>query len=80
MSPTDPLRASHLSSPPQVDTKVLTFVEHEAASAVTRWRLADVRVNRSAAGKGRGLNKKQRESIVELPLAAVRRVNLHIDF
>ncbi|PSC68783.1 water dikinase [Micractinium conductrix] len=75
-----PMKVEYSLEEDKVDTKVLTFVEHEAASAVTRWRLADVRVNRSAAGKGRGLNKKQRESIVELPLAAVRRVNLHIDF
>ena len=64
----------------QVETKVLTFVEHDAAAGVTRWRLADVRANRQAGGKGRGLNRKQRHAVYELPLDALRRVNLHIDF
>lgn len=63
----------------QVETKVLTFVEHDAAAAVTRWKLADVRVNRTG-GKGRGLNRKQRDAVYELPQSTVRRVNLHIDF
>ena len=63
---------------------MLTFVELDAAAGVTRWRLADVRTNRQGGGggggKGRGLNRKQREAVVELPLAVLRRVNLHIDF
>jgi len=63
----------------QVDHKVLSFVELDAAAGVTRWKLADVRVNRTG-GKGRGLNKKQRDTILDYPLSALRRVNLHIDF
>lgn len=63
----------------QVDTKVLSFESHDAAAALTRWRLADVRVNRTG-GKGRGLSRKQRDAVYELPLSAIRRVNLHIDF
>ena len=62
-------------------SSVLCFVEAAAAAggaAVTRWRLADVRANRTA-GKGRPLNKKQRESIVEIEVAAITKVNLHVD-
>ena len=66
------------SSWPQVEVKVLTFAEHDAAAAVTRWRLADVCANRTG-GKGRGLNRKQRDAVYEVPLAALRRVNLYID-
>lgn len=63
----------------QVDVKVLSFESHDAAAALTRWRLADVRVNRTG-GKGRGLSRKQRDAVFELSLSAIRRVNLHIDF
>lgn len=81
-------RSTHLSSSApllflnhaQVDTKVLNFSEYDAASGLTRWKLADVRANRNQAGKGRGLNRKQRDAVYELPLAAVRRVNLYLDF
>lgn len=65
--------------PPQLDVKVLSFESHDAAAALTRWRLADVRANRTG-GKGRGLSRKQRDTLFELPLSAIRRVNLHIDF
>lgn len=68
------------SHPAQVDTKVLTFSEFDAAAGLTRWKLADVRANRNQAGKGRGLNRKQRDAVYELPLIAVRRVNLYLDF
>ena len=64
----------------QVEAKVLTFSEYDAGAGLTRWRLADVRANRGAGGKGRGLNRKQRDAVYELPLGALRRVNLHIDF
>lgn len=49
------------------------------SGGVTRWRLANVRANRAAAGKGRGLTKKQREAVFEIPVASLRRVNLHLD-
>lgn len=64
----------------RVETKILALVEAEGGEGggVSRWRLADVRANRSG-GKGRGLNKKQREAVLEIPVAALRRVTLHID-
>lgn len=64
-----PTRISFTSSPHAV----------RCPAGVSRWRLADVRANRAAAGKGRGLNKKQRETVIEIPAGALRRVNLHLD-
>lgn len=74
-----PMRVEYCLEEDKVDTKVLSFESHDAAAALTRWRLADVRVNRTG-GKGRGLSRKQRDAVYELPLSAIRRVNLHIDF
>ena len=42
------------------------------------WKFADVRAHR-ALGKGRGLSKKQKESIYEIEKDDFVRVNLHID-
>jgi len=58
-------------------TSILEFVGLGDTGAMVRWKLADVRANRS--GKGRGLNKKQRETIIEIPASAIRSVNLHVD-
>ena len=73
-----PALAAPHPTPPQVDTRVLQLAEHDEAGGVTRWRLADVRANR-AGTKGRGLSRKQRDQVFEVPLAALRRVNLHLD-
>ncbi|CAL5203990.1 unnamed protein product [Lathyrus oleraceus] len=43
------------------------------------WSLADVRVNREKAGKGRPLNKKQREWRLSTPFGSLRLVRLHSD-
>lgn len=59
------------------ETRVLQFVEVDEVTGVTRWQLADVRAN--SPGKGRKLNKKQRETVIELAVADVRKVNLHVD-
>ncbi|KAL4433703.1 hypothetical protein ABPG75_000144 [Micractinium tetrahymenae] len=74
-----PMRVEYSLEGDKVDVKVLTYESHDAAAALTRWRLADVRANRTG-GKGRGLSRKQRDAVYELPLAAIKRVNLHIDF
>ncbi len=51
----------------------------EGGPMVTRWRLADVRENKAKKGKGRTLNKKEREGIIEIPMRSLRSVRLHID-
>lgn len=43
------------------------------------WSLADVRANREKAGKGRPLNKKQREWRLSTPFGSLRFVRLHSD-
>ena len=66
----------------RVEAQVLKFDALAELSGsgepTSRWRIADVRANR-AGGKGRGLTRKQREAVVVVPLAALRRINLHID-
>lgn len=43
------------------------------------WGLADVKVNRQKSGKGRPLNKKQREWRLSIPFNSLRFVRLHSD-
>ncbi|BAT78761.1 hypothetical protein VIGAN_02148800 [Vigna angularis var. angularis] len=43
------------------------------------WGLADVKVNRQKSGKGRPLNKKQREWRLSIPFDSLRFVRLHSD-
>lgn len=43
------------------------------------WSLANVRVNREKAGKGRPLNKKQREWRLSTPFSSLLFVRLHSD-
>lgn len=43
------------------------------------WGIADVKVNRQKAGKGRPLNKKQREWRLSTPFESLRFVRLHSD-
>lgn len=76
------LAALKLTSTPVV----LTFIDctgtsdsDDSESVVSRWKLADVRANRAAGGKGKALNKKQRETVVDIPLQHLHRVNLHVD-
>ncbi|XP_022939572.1 uncharacterized protein LOC111445430 isoform X2 [Cucurbita moschata] len=44
------------------------------------WGLADVRINREKAGKGRPLSKKQREWRLETPFDSLRLVRLYSDY
>lgn len=54
----------------QVDT-----VEEDKAV----WKLANVRANREVAGKGRPLNKKQKDWRFELPFSNTQLVRLYLD-
>lgn len=58
-------------------SQVLQYQDMSDAGTVTRWKLADVRANRT--GKGRPLNKKQRETVIEIPVSAIKQTNLHVD-
>ncbi len=55
----------------------LESVDTERGSSV--WKLATVRINCKLVGKGRGLNKKNREWRQHLPFDSIRLVRLYID-
>jgi ribosome maturation factor RimP len=61
-----------------VTAAVLQLVSLDEASGSSEWCLADVRAN--APGKGRGLSRRQRDQRWAIPLAALRRVRVHVDF
>jgi ribosome maturation factor RimP len=69
------------------EVRVMTFVgfhdEGDPADGGSRadsseWMYSDVKANRSL-NKGRGLNKKARETVFVVPHSDIQRVNLHID-
>ncbi|KAK9823937.1 hypothetical protein WJX72_006504 [[Myrmecia] bisecta] len=60
---------------------VLQLVQLDSDAQTTEWRLADVRANRSGAGKGRTkLTKKAAEQRFTIPVADLQGVRLHMDF
>lgn len=58
--------------------QALLLQSYDEASGATVWRLAEVRAN--AAVKGRAMSKKQKELRLEIPLAAVARIRVFVDF
>ena len=56
----------------------MRLTEYDEAAAITRWQLADVRANSPA--KGRSLSKRQRDMVIEIPLACIQRANVHVNF
>ena len=62
----------------QLEVKVLELVGLEEEAGSSRWKLADVKAN--SPGKGRRLSKKMREQQIVLPIACLKKVNLHIDY
>jgi hypothetical protein len=72
-----PMRVEFDSGSGGTEVKVLRLVRVVPEADGAEWALADVRANR--AGKGRPLNKKQREGVMTIALPALRRVNLHVD-
>lgn len=66
-----------LSAKPNNREKV--FMLRSVNDQILEWNLADVRVNREAAGKGRRLGKKKLQEIHEMELADVLQINLHLD-
>lgn len=51
----------------------------EMESGYSTWKLANVKLNRQLLGKGRALNKKQRQWRVRLPLASLVFVRLYLE-
>lgn len=56
---------------------VLRLVSFDMETKYCTWGLADVRVNREKAGKGRPLSKKQREWRLDTPFHSLRLVRLY---
>ena len=58
--------------------QVLELTAFDEAAGTTAWRLADVRAN--AFQKGRKLSKRQRQQVIDIPVVALERVRIHVDF
>lgn len=56
---------------------VLRLVSFDTETKYCTWGLADVRVNREKAGKGRPLSKKQRDWRLDTPFHSLRLVRLY---
>eukprot|EP00899_Mesostigma_viride_P015070 jgi/Mesvir1/23564/Mv18260-RA.1 len=65
----------------ELQDQILNLVEYDEIAQVARWRLANVRANRAQkTKKGQGLNKKQRESVIEVKVSDIKGVFIHVDF
>jgi hypothetical protein len=58
--------------------QILDLMDFDEEAGTTLWRIADTKAN--APVKGRRLSKKQRETRISIPVARLRRVNVHVDF
>lgn len=56
---------------------VFRLLSFDMEAECCTWGLADVRINREKAGKGRPLSKKQREWRLSTPFDSLRLVRLH---
>ena len=68
------------SSPERVSEQEEILELVEVGEAEVTWKIANVRFNREAGGKGRGLTKKQRERRLAIPIGALSMVRLYLDF
>ncbi|KAF5735449.1 hypothetical protein HS088_TW15G00955 [Tripterygium wilfordii] len=59
---------------------VLRLVSFDVENKCCTWGLADIKVNREKAGKGRPLNKKQREWRLDTTFDSLRLVRLYSEF
>ncbi|XP_058097314.1 uncharacterized protein LOC131242592 [Magnolia sinica] len=66
--------------PSQESDGVFKLVSFDLDSRHCTWSLADVRINRESAGKGRPLCKKQREWRLQTPFDSLRLVRLYSEF
>ncbi|VFR00241.1 unnamed protein product [Cuscuta campestris] len=66
--------------PPTECDGVFRLVSFDTGNNVCTWGLADARVNREKAGKGRPLSKKQKEWRLDTPLDTLIMVRLHSEF
>ncbi|RRT85137.1 hypothetical protein B296_00003180 [Ensete ventricosum] len=67
------------SSSPQEGDGVFKLISYDMELCHCTWGLADVKINRQKAGKGRPLSKKQREWRLQTPFESLCLVRLHSD-
>ncbi|WOL11916.1 hypothetical protein Cni_G20680 [Canna indica] len=65
---------------PRENDGVFSLISFDMELRQCTWGIADVKVNRQKAGKGRPLSKKQREWRLQTPFESLRLVRLHSDF
>lgn len=58
---------------------ILELESIDTDGGTVTWKLANVRINRELTGKGRGLNRKQRDWRAQLPFESLQLVRLYID-
>ncbi|GFH27419.1 uncharacterized protein HaLaN_25738 [Haematococcus lacustris] len=73
-----PLRVEWRGAEGGTQSQVLQLMEFDEAAGRTRWQVADVRAN--APTKGRGLSKRQRAMVLEIPVSNIQRAKVHVDF
>ncbi|XP_010912631.3 uncharacterized protein [Elaeis guineensis] len=64
---------------PQEHDGVFKLISFDLDLCQCTWGLADVRINRQQAGKGRPLSRKQREWRLQMPFESLRLVRLYSD-
>ncbi|CAL9121530.1 unnamed protein product [Musa textilis] len=67
------------SASPQESDGVYKLISYDMELCQCTWGLADVKINRQKAGKGRPLSKKQREWRLQTPFESLCLVRLHSD-
>lgn len=73
-----PMRVEYMSEVGVMQNVVLKFLQLDETNSNTTWELADVKANQNV--KGRGLSKKQRMQRYDIPLEALERVRIYVDF
>ncbi|KAK8448846.1 hypothetical protein SEVIR_7G112200v4 [Setaria viridis] len=62
---------------PQEGDGVLRLISYDMELRECTWGIADVKINRQQAGKGRPLSKKQREWQLQTPFESLKLVRLY---
>ncbi|KAJ1696393.1 hypothetical protein LUZ63_004905 [Rhynchospora breviuscula] len=66
-------------APSKENDGIFSLISYDLELGQCIWGIADVKANRQQAGKGRPLNKKQREWRLTTPFESLRLVRLHSD-
>lgn len=72
------MRVEYMTEVGVLQNTVMNFLELDELNGKTTWELADVKANQNV--KGRGLSKKQRMQRYDIPLEALERVRIYVDF